>query len=656
MRIICLKGRRNSGKTTSLKMLYELLKPNAEKITDFSDGNDIIAVLSIRGKKIAIISAGDTKTDIENGFNKVKLSEPDCVICASHVKGETLNFVRAMSEDIYWICVSVQYVKIFKMTVKTCSFTVFYSQADLRTWNVRFTGLFFDIIIIIYARDREKNMKNYTGIINVKDKKGYINPEIYGHFTEHLGRCVYEGIYVGENSEIPNIHGIRKDVVEALKNIKASVVRWPGGCFADEYHWRDGIGPKENRKQLKNNNWGGVIEDNSFGTHEFMEFCELIGAQPYVNGNVGSGTVREMSEWVEYMTLKEGTPTAGLRQMNGRDEPWRLKYLGIGNESWGCGGNMKAQDYARDFRKYSGFCKDHSGNRLYKIACGPNSADYQWMEDIMKNLTDGLGEWLIGGVDLHYYTMPIWPDMDSATDFDDNLYYKTVEAANFADELLARHIGIMDRYDPGNKIGLIMGEWGCWHQVQEGTNPGFLYQQNCMRDAIVAAVELNIFNRHSRRLVMANLAQMVNVLQSVLLTEGRKMIKTPTYHVFDLFKNHQGGEAVYCFTENENCREGQNTPLLSSSASVKDNTLTVTLSNTSLSEECVLNLSLYGFSAGKVSARILTNDARAYNSYEDSERVHIEEYRTESAAENMVSVKLPPCSVVELGIEASEAC
>ena len=385
-----------------------------------------------------------------------------------------------------------------------------------------------------------------------------------------------------------------------------------------------------------------------------MEFCELIGAQPYVNGNVGSGTVQEMSEWVEYMTLKEGTPIAELRRKNGKEEPWKLKYLGVGNESWGCGGNMMAGDYAREFRKFSSYCKDHSGNRLYKIACGPNSADYRWMEDIMKNLTDGLGEWLVGGVDLHYYTMPIWPEMDSATDFDDALYYKTIEAANFADELLTRHIGIMDHYDPENKIGLILGEWGCWHQVEAGTNPGFLYQQNCMRDAIVAAVELNIFNRHSKRLVMANLAQMVNVLQSLLLTEGEKMIKTPTYHVFDLFKNHQGGEAVYCFTENENSREGQNTPILSSSASVKSDTLTVTLSNTSLSEECTLDLSLYGFLAGNVSGRILTNDVRAYNSFENLQKVHIEEYHPKTVTEDMISVKLPPCSVIELQIDSAK--
>ena len=497
-------------------------------------------------------------------------------------------------------------------------------------------------------------MKTFSGLINVKEKLGHIEPEIYGQFTEHLGRCVYEGIYVGENSEVPNIHGIRLDVIEALKEIHVPVVRWPGGCFADEYHWRDGIGPKESRKKLKNTNWGGVIEDNSFGTHEFMEFCELIGAQPYINGNVGSGTVQEMSEWVEYLTLDDGTPAAQLRKANGRNQPWKLKYLGVGNENWGCGGNMKAADYSREFRKFSSYCKDHSGNRLYKIACGPNSADYQWMEDLMKNLTDGLGDWLIGGVDLHYYTMPIWPDMDSATVFDDDLYYKTVAAANFAEELLTRHIGIMDRYDPENKIGLALGEWGCWHQVEEGTNPGFLYQQNCMRDAIVAAVELNIFNRHSKRLKMANLAQMVNVLQSLLLTEGNRFVKTPTYHVFDLYKAHQNGDAVYCFTENENSREGQNTPILSSSASVKDNLLTVTLSNTGIQEECCLDLSLYGIRAGEVSARILTGRAQDCNDFNTPDRVHVEKFGDYRMSGDNISINLPPCSVVSLQITNRE--
>lgn len=346
-------------------------------------------------------------------------------------------------------------------------------------------------------------MKHYELLINAKDIIGHINPEIYGHFSEHLGRCIYNGIYVGENSSVPNIKGIRADMIEALRNIKIPVLRWPGGCFAEEYHWKDGIGSKESRKKIINTNWGGVTEDNSFGTHEFMLLCELIGCEPYINGNVGSGTVQELSEWIEYMTSSANSPMTELRKENGKEAPWKVKYLGIGNENWGCGGNMRPEYYADLYKRYQSFCKNFSGNTLYKIASGPSSADYDWMESMMKSLSPEV----VNAIDLHYYTMPVWPEMEPATDFDDTMFYKTIEAANFADELLTRHTEIMNRYDPENKIGMVIGEWGCWHEPEKDTNPGFLYQQNTMRDAIAAAIQLNIFNRHSKRVKMANLAQ-----------------------------------------------------------------------------------------------------------------------------------------------------
>ena len=418
-------------------------------------------------------------------------------------------------------------------------------------------------------------MKKISIVINADDRLGHISPEIYGHFSEHLGRCIYNGIYVGENSPIPNTDGIRNDIIEAFRNIKAPVFRWPGGCFAEEYHWQDGIGEKALRRKIVNTNWGGVTEDNSFGTHEFMRFCELVGCKPYINVNVGSGSVREMSEWIEYMTSDVESPLTEQRKKNGRAEPWKLEYLGVGNENWGCGGNMRPEYYADVYKRYQTFCRNYSGNRLYRIACGPSSADYNWTEVMMKNLDSNN----VDAIDLHYYTMPVWPEMESATDFDDELYYKTIAAANFSDELITRHSEIMNRYDPEKKIGLVIGEWGCWHKVEEGTNPGFLYQQNTMRDAIVAAIELNVFNRHSDRVVMANLAQAVNVLQSVILTEDDKMIKTPTYHVFDLFKTHQNNEAVYCYTQNENMSEGKNAPMISVSASVNEKSMTVTAAN-----------------------------------------------------------------------------
>lgn len=489
-------------------------------------------------------------------------------------------------------------------------------------------------------------MKKISILINADDRLGHISPEIYGHFSEHLGRCIYNGIYVGENSPIPNTDGIRNDIIEAFRNIKAPVFRWPGGCFAEEYHWQDGIGEKSLRRKIVNTNWGGVTEDNSFGTHEFMRFCELVGCKPYINGNVGSGSVREMSEWIEYMTSDAESPLTEQRKKNGRAEPWKLEYLGVGNENWGCGGNMRPEYYADVYKRYQTFCRNYSGNRLYRIACGPSSADYNWTEAMMKNLDSNN----VDAIDLHYYTMPVWPEMESATDFDDELYYKTIAAANFSDELITRHSEIMNRYDPEKKIGLVIGEWGCWHKVEEGTNPGFLYQQNTMRDAIVAAIELNVFNRHSDRVVMANLAQAVNVLQSVIITEGDKMIKTPTYHVFDLFKTHQNNEAVYCYTQNENMSEGKNAPMISVSASVNEKSMTVTVANCSLTEEAAVECSIFGFKASSVSCRILTNEAHSYNDFDCPDRVSITEH-TAVIKDNVLKLNIPPCAVVECVVD-----
>lgn len=489
-------------------------------------------------------------------------------------------------------------------------------------------------------------MKKISIVINADDRLGHISPEIYGHFSEHLGRCIYNGIYVGENSPIPNTDGIRNDIIEAFRNIKAPVFRWPGGCFAEEYHWQDGIGEKALRRKIVNTNWGGVTEDNSFGTHEFMRFCELVGCKPYINGNVGSGSVREMSEWIEYMTSDVESPLTEQRKKNGRAEPWKLEYLGVGNENWGCGGNMRPEYYADVYKRYQTFCRNYSGNRLYRIACGPSSADYNWTEVMMKNLDSNN----VDAIDLHYYTMPVWPEMESATDFDDELYYKTIAAANFSDELITRHSEIMNRYDPEKKIGLVIGEWGCWHNVEEGTNPGFLYQQNTMRDAIVAAIELNVFNRHSDRVVMANLAQAVNVLQSVILTEDDKMIKTPTYHVFDLFKTHQNNEAVYCYTQNENMSEGKNAPMISVSASVNEKSMTVTAVNCSLTEEAAVECSIFGFKASSVSCRILTNEAHSYNDFDCPDRVSITEH-TAVIKDNVLKLNIPPCAVVECVVD-----
>ena len=492
-------------------------------------------------------------------------------------------------------------------------------------------------------------MKNFKMLINADDKRSHINREIYGHFSEHLGRCIYQGIYVGEDSPIPNIHGIRKDIVEAFREIKMPVLRWPGGCFADEYHWMDGIGDKSKRKKIVNTNWGGVVEDNSFGTHEFMELCELVGCEPYIAGNVGSGTVRELSEWVEYMTLEGGSPMSELRKQNGREKPWKLKYLGIGNENWGCGGNMTAEFYASEYRRFANFCKDHSGNHLCRIACGPNSSDFDWTETMIKNLHKN-GWWQANGLALHFYSIPDWNNKGLAAEFTDEGYYELLSVTNYTDELVTRHAQIMDRYDPDCNVGLIVDEWGTWYDVEPGTNPGFLYQQNTMRDAIVAAIPLNTSNRHSDRVKMANIAQVVNVLQAIILTEGEKLIKTPTYYVFDLFKDHQEGECVYCYSQNENLCEGKNVPMLTSSASVKDGRLTLTVANCSLTDEAEISCEICGFEAKTAKARMITGDAHAHNDFDKPDEVAITDLGAE-IEDGRLKLRLPACSVAAVTIE-----
>lgn len=484
--------------------------------------------------------------------------------------------------------------------------------------------------------------------INAGNRKSKISKEIYSHFSEHLGRCIYGGLYVGEDSAIPNTNGMRNDVVGALKNIRVPALRWPGGCFADEYHWMDGIGEKSKRKKLINTNWGGVLEDNSFGTHEFLELCRQLGCEPYISGNLGSGTVQEMHDWVEYMTFDGVSPMAELRRANGHPEPWKLKFFGFGNESWGCGGNMRPEYYADEFRRYQTFAHNYSGNELYRIACGPNGDDYAWTETVMR-----LAGKFMNALSLHYYTVPNnWQDKGSATEFTEADWYKTLRKTFFMEELIAHHTSIMDRYDPEHKVGLIVDEWGTWYNAEPGTNPSFLYQQNTMRDALVAAVNLNIFNKHSDRVVMANIAQIVNVLQSVILTDGDKIILTPTYHVFDLFKDHQDATLVESFVEAETIGDGEDTvPGLQESASVsEDGTVHVTLANLSTHKAYPVETALAGMNAKSVTARILTNRYNALNTFGAPDTVKIEAFKDITTTADGLRFEIPACSVMELTI------
>lgn len=366
--------------------------------------------------------------------------------------------------------------------------------------------------------------------------KDTISRHIYGHFAEHLGHGIYGGFWVDKNLPVQKQDRIRLDIVNALKRIKIPNLRWPGGCFADEYHWRDGIGPRVQRPKMINTNWGGVVEDNSFGTHEFLELCKLLNTEPYISANVGSGTVEEMSKWVEYLNFDGASPLTALRKQNGHPGSYNVKFWGVGNESWGCGGNMTAEHYADEYRRYATYSRDYPNAKLRKIACGPSDGDYEWTETMMKKV--GTRMW---GLSLHSYTLPTghWNDKGPATGFGEKEYFNTIKNTLRMEEFVSKHSAIMDKYDPKKRVALVVDEWGVWTNVEPGTNPGFLYQQNSLRDALVAGTNLNIFNNHCDRVKMANLAQAINVLQSLILTDKEKMLLTPTYYIFDMYKVHQ---------------------------------------------------------------------------------------------------------------------
>jgi alpha-N-arabinofuranosidase len=453
-------------------------------------------------------------------------------------------------------------------------------------------------------------------------------------------------------------------VVEALRALRIPNLRWPGGCFADDYHWRDGIGPREDRPRMVNSHWGDVVEDNSFGTHEFMDLVELLGTEAYVNGNVGSGTVREMSEWIEYLTRADDSPMATLRRENGREEPWRVPFFGIGNEAWGCGGNMRAEDYAALARQYSTYVRDHGGNRVTRIAAGASDDDYAWTEALMraaKGLEGRDGEaGPFQAISMHYYTMSgPWEDKGSATEFSEEEWYRTLSRAVRAEELVARHATVMDRHDPHRKVGLVLDEWGTWWNVEPGTNPGFLYQQNTVRDALVASLHFDGFHRHADRLIMANIAQTVNVLQAMILTdpETGALVLTPSYHVFAMNAGHQDASALAAHVllpEEVPEVDGRPLPLLSASASLREEegTALVSLSNLSTDRPRTLVLDLRGREVTGHEATVLTGaSTAAHNTPEQPDAVAPAPLTDVRAHERGLEVTLPPHSFATVRCE-----
>ncbi len=508
-------------------------------------------------------------------------------------------------------------------------------------------------LIAVCLSIMSKGLAQQTVIsVNAEAAKFTINKNIYGHFAEHLGHCIYDGFYVGDNNKtIPNTDGIRNDIIAALKKLKIPVLRWPGGCFADTYHWKDGVGPKSSRPSMINKWWGGVTEDNSFGTHDFLNMCERIGADPYLAGNVGSGTVQELTQWVQYVSFDGVSPMSKWRKENGRDKPWDAKIWGVGNEAWGCGGNMTAEYYANIYKQYATFMTDwNNSDKLFRVASGANSSDYHWTEVLMRDIPHSMLE----GVALHSYSFVNWDNKGSATDFDEKQYFATMKSALWMEELVTKHTAIMDKYDPKKKVALVVDEWGGWYNVEPGTNPGFLYQQNTIRDAMIAGVSLNIFNNHCERVRMANLAQTINVLQAVILTNKEKMILTPTYHVMEMYNVHQDAVMIPVSVAGTKYIMGKDTlAAVSASASKNKNGVThISLVNIDPSKSANISLNFKGAVYKQVSGRILASSRiQDYNDFDAAEKIKPVAFTGAALKGNSVEVKLPPASVVVLELK-----
>lgn len=450
---------------------------------------------------------------------------------------------------------------------------------------------------------------------------GTIEPNLYGHFAEHLGTCIYDGLWVGEDSPIPNVGGLRKDIIDALREVNPPVIRWPGGCFADDYHWEDGIGPREARPRRINLHWGQVVETNAFGTHEFIAFCRAVGAEPYICGNVGSGSPQELRNWVEYCNYSGDSTLARRRRDNGHPEPFKVRYWGVGNENWGCGGHMTPEEYAGHYARFATYLHDFGGTPLFLIACGPSGNDRSWTERFFTRLLGGPRP-RIHGFAAHYYC----GTAGTATEYSVEQFYELIHKALFMERLVTDQRQIMDRFDPERKIALIVDEWGTWHPPSlpaPGRNPSLLWQQNTLRDALVAASTLDIFNRHCDKVKMANIAQLVNVLQALVLTLEEKMILTPTYYVYRMYKDHQGAQSLRIEIETPEIEfligeQTRTLPGLMGSASLKGGALFLTLVNPHCEEPVEAEILLQGgLEVVSASGEQLTHlDIHAHNTFD----------------------------------------
>jgi len=497
---------------------------------------------------------------------------------------------------------------------------------------------------------------------------GTIAPELYGHFVEHLGGVVYDGIWVGEGSRIANVGGIRRELAEALRRIKPSVIRWPGGCFADSYDWRDGVGPRDKRPR-RTSLWGddprfkdlGDIpqhyEPNAFGTSEFMHFCRLVGAQPYLAANVRTLPAQAFLQWLDYCNAPAGTTTlADLRAAGGDRDPFGVRFWGVGNESWGCGGNFRPEEYAEELRRFTTWAVPELGVPLAFIGSGPSGSDVDWTRRAFAALAERNALDRLWGWALHHYAGAEGAGAEALA-FDDAGWYDLLANADRMEALIGMHWQVMRESDHDHKVKLVVDEWGAWHTTHPLADPSHLFEsQSTMRDALVAGLTLDTFNRHADKIGMANDAQLVNCIQALFFTDGARMVTTPTYHVFDLYAAHQGGGAVrtefaspsVAWTGAQN-RAGRLWGL-NGSASVAGGTLTLTVTNPHLTEARETEITLRGGTAGAVRVTTLAaRDVHDANTFERPDAV-VPKAGEAPGSERPLVYAFPPASVTKLEI------
>jgi alpha-L-arabinofuranosidase len=447
---------------------------------------------------------------------------------------------------------------------------------------------------------------------------GTIRPEVYGQFAEHIGGVIYDGIWVGHDSKIANTDGIRQAIIDHVKTLGPVVVRWPGGCFADRYHWRDGIGPASKRPR-RFGRWREETESNQFGTHEFLRFCRLCGVRPYLAANVGTGTPEEFQQWVEYCNAPAGSTTlADERVTNGDREPFHVEYWGVGNESWGCGGKFIPEDYCREYRRFVEWLPKYD-TVLFRIAAGPNSNDLDWTRRFFARWADGSRADLEGWAP-HYYC----GTTGHALNFSVDQWYEQLHKANRMETLIKDQWAAMGEFDRRHEVKLVIDEWGSWHPAGTEINPRHLFEQmGTLRDALVAALSLDTFNRHADKVRMANVAQLVNNLHSLFLADGDKFVATPTYHVYTMYRGHQDARAVRIDVQAPDTsfqvRGGTEriTRLAGSASRTRDGRATLTLAHLHASEPADVHISLHGGAAREVRHTVLThNELNAHNTFE----------------------------------------